>query len=258
MKYIFIFLLMYSVQACSSKNNTSTSEEASVNSAPVFNQQTDLHTVTVLEVIQVANYTYLRVKEGESELWMAVPTISAKAGDILYYKGGMLMTKFESKELKRTFDNILFVDKIATDKAVFEPKTDTVVSLPPNHMGMTNTAQTPTMGSTKDSVKLNVKIEPAKNGISIGDLLKNPKAYEGKKIIVKGKVTKYTASVMGKNWVHIQDGTEFKGKFEIVITTTDELKDGDTATFEGTIILNKDLGYGYFFEVLMEDAKLIK
>ena len=63
---------------------------------------------------------------------------------------------------------------------------------------------------------------------------------------------------MGKNWVHIQDGTDYKGKFEIVITTSDESKAGATVTFEGKIVLNKDLGYGYFFEVLMEDAKIKK
>jgi hypothetical protein len=105
---------------------------------------------------------------------------------------------------------------------------------------------------------LNIKIEAPKNGVSIASILKNPKTYEGKSVIVKGKITKYTSGVMGKNWVHIQDGTEYNGKFEIVITTLAELKDGDTATFEGLITLNKDLGYGYFFEVLMEDAKAIK
>ena len=254
---------MCSVQGCDSKQSNSViNSPVQGPSNDVFlntNQKQEIHTVTVLEVIQIENYTYLRVKEKENEFWMAAPTIVVKPGEILYYASGMLMTKFESKELKRTFDNILFVDRISKDQTAFEPKKDSVVVLPPNHVNISNSVQnTPVMGSSKDSVKLKIKIEPAKNGISIAELLQNLKAYEGKTIILKGKVTKYTFNVMDKNWVHIQDGTDYKGKFEIVITTKDELKDGDIVTFEGLITLNKDLGYGYFFEVLMEDARLIK
>lgn len=263
MKFILCLILMYSVQGCDSKQTNaatnSSVQEPSNDASLITNQKQEIHRVSVLEVIQVENYTYLRVKEGEKELWIAVPAIEVKPGEILYYASGMLMTKFESKELKRTFDNILFVDKISKDQTAFEPKKDTAVALPPNHVNISNSVQnTPAMGSSKDSIKQNIKIEPAKNGISIAELLKNPKAYEGKTIIVKGKVTKYIAGVMGKNWVHIQDGTDYKGKFELVITTSAELKDGETATFEGSITLNKDLGYGYFYEILLEDAKLIK
>ena len=263
MKFFLSLILLFSIQSCNS-NQVSNKENTEVReplreSSLSNNQKQDVHKVSVLEIIQVANYTYLRVKKENNDFWIAAPALNVKPGDILYYQGGMLMTKFESKELKRTFDNILFVDKISKDQTAFEPKKDTAVALPPNHVNISNSVQnTPAMGSSKDSIKQNIKIEPAKNGISIAELLKNPKAYEGKTIIVKGKVTKYIADVMGKNWVHIQDGTDYKGKFELVITTSAELKDGETATFEGSITLNKDLGYGYFYDILLEDAKLIK
>ena len=60
---------------------------------------------------------------------------------------------------------------------------------------------------------------------------------------------------MGKNWVHIQDGTEFEGGYDLTITTNQMVSLGETVTFEGKIVLNKDFGYGYFYNILMEDAK---
>ncbi len=264
MKVTICLIFMLSILGCGSSqsNNTGNSslQTPATENSLAENQNTPPHGVAVLEVIQVVNYTYLRVKDNNTELWIAAPTLEVKAGDTVYYQNGMMMTKFESKELKRTFEQILFVDRISKDPSAPALQKDNAVVLPPNHVSTTteNTQPAPSMGSSKDSVKQQIKIEPLKDGVTIAAVLKDPKAYEGKTIKIKGKITKYTAGVMGKNWVHIQDGTDYKGKFEIVITTLDELKDGETATFEGTITLNKDLGFGYFFEVLMENAKVIK
>jgi hypothetical protein len=63
---------------------------------------------------------------------------------------------------------------------------------------------------------------------------------------------------MKRNWIHIQDGTEYSGKFDLTATTDIEATVGETLTLEGTITLDKDFGYGYSYEVLMEDAKPIK
>jgi hypothetical protein len=61
---------------------------------------------------------------------------------------------------------------------------------------------------------------------------------------------------MGKNWVHIQDGTEYQGGFDLTITTDGQVAVGETVTFEGKIVLDKDFGYGYSYPVLMEEAKI--
>jgi hypothetical protein len=60
---------------------------------------------------------------------------------------------------------------------------------------------------------------------------------------------------MGKNWIHVQDGSEFNGEFDLTITTNAVAEVGQTITFEGTIALDKDFGYGYVYSILMEDAK---
>lgn len=103
--------------------------------------------------------------------------------------------------------------------------------------------------------KMDIKIEPGDGCISISSLLSNKKSFSGKVIRVKGQVTKFNPEIMGKNWVHIQDGSEFQGEFDLTITTDKKVSLGDTVTFEGKIVLDKDFGYGYFYNVLMEEGK---
>ena len=105
--------------------------------------------------------------------------------------------------------------------------------------------------------KLNIVIEPCKDCITISNLLTNKKSFSGKIIKVKGLVTKFNPEIMGKNWVHIQDGSEFNGGFDLTLTTNNKVSLGDTLTFEGKIALDKDLGYGYFYSVLMEEGKVV-
>jgi hypothetical protein len=108
------------------------------------------------------------------------------------------------------------------------------------------------------TTKADVKVEPCADCISIGKLLENKKSYDGKVIKVRGQVTKYNSGIMGKNWVHLQDGTEYNNGFDLTVTTDNTATMGELMTFEGKIILDKDFGYGYKYDVLMEDAKSLK
>jgi hypothetical protein len=109
--------------------------------------------------------------------------------------------------------------------------------------------------SAVEVVKKDVKIEPCSGCTTISNLLSNKKSFSGKNIRVKGVVTKYNPQIMNKNWIHIQDGSEFQGGFDLTITTDKSVSIGDTVTFEGKLALDKDFGYGYFYTVLMEDGK---
>ena len=207
------------------------------------------HKVVVTEVIQTTSYTYLQVKENDSLKWLAVPSMEAKAGETYYYLDGLPMQNFESKELHRTFDLVLFIGGVS--KEPISANNTQAGSEAAHHTG----AQPYTRKATPE-VKKNIKIVPEKDGITIAELFSNKNLYAGKKIKIKGEVTKFTKAIMDKNWIHIQDGTESNGKFELTITSATEVKVGDVINLEGKIILNKDFGYGYFFEVMMEDAVL--
>ncbi len=192
--------------------------------------------VVVQEVLQVNNYTYLRVLENGKEQWLAMPTINAKVGETYYYDDGMAMGDFESKELGRTFKNIIFLAKIHSDP---------------------NKTEKPGISHTKTGQeKINLKVEHSAGTVTIAELLANKEKYAGKTVRIKGKVTKFNSAIMGKNWIHIQDGTEHSGEYDLTVTTSATTETGKIISLEGKIVLNKDFGHGYFYKILMEDAVL--
>jgi hypothetical protein len=113
-------------------------------------------------------------------------------------------------------------------------------------------------GGMVKAEKANVTVTPCEGCIKLSDLLSNKKSFSGKTIKVTGAVTKFNAGIMGKNWIHIQDGSEVNGEFDLTITTDEVAEVGQTVTFEGIIALDKDFGYGYVYSILMENGKQIK
>ena len=85
--------------------------------------------------------------------------------------------------------------------------------------------------------KLDLNIDPAEGGISIATLFANRETYKDKTVKIKGQVTKINMSIMGKNWIHIQDGTDDDGNFDLTITTSQVAEVGNVVTFEGKITL---------------------
>jgi len=106
--------------------------------------------------------------------------------------------------------------------------------------------------------KANITVQPCEGCTKIADLLSGKKGFEGKTVRIKGSVTKFNPEIMGKNWIHIQDGTEFEGGFDLTITTDKTVSVGDIVTFEGKIFLDKDFGYGYVYNIIMEEGKLVE
>lgn len=198
------------------------------------------HEVYVKEVLQAKSYTYLYVEDWDDFYWIAIAKNQVKVGETLYYKDALEMNNFRSEDLDRTFDKVMFIDELRK-----EPYT---ISAPVM-------ATSPKAAAGKN---LDISIEPAEGGITIAELYSNKSDYENKTVIISGQVTKFNANIMGKNWVHIQDGTEFGENFDLTVTTDTEVKVGQKVIFEGSITLDKDFGSGYKYDVLMELAKFVK
>ena len=209
-------------------------------SAADENLAPNVHKVTAEEVIQTSNYSYMRVSEDGNEVWIAITRQEVEKGKSYYYIPGMEMNNFKSKELNRTFPSIWFVDKFS-DQPIRAKIT------------LADSAK----GKQAPVAKEGIKVEPAKDGITIAELFTNKDKYAGKTVKIRGEVVKYSAEIMNTNWVHIQDGTRSGDSFDLTITTNDVTKVGDVVTFEGTVSLKKDFGAGYFYEVIIEKAKLI-
>ena len=201
------------------------------------------HTAVIQEVIQATSYTYLNVKEGESTFWMAVTKREIEVGKTIVFTPGLEQRNFKSKDLNRTFETIYFMDSIS----VAGEGTMGAASAMSPHSTMPSQTK-PIVG------KLEVVIDPIEGGISIAQLFGDTATHGGQSVKIRGKVTKVNSGIMGKNWVHIQDGTEAEGNYDLTVTTQETAKVGDVVVVQGKITLNKDFGSGYKYDVIMEDA----
>ena len=195
----------------------------------------------VAEVIQGNTYTYLKVNENMQEKWVATAKTEANKGDVLYYDEALQMTNFHSRELDRTFDVIYFVNQVRNTPLAQNP-----MGNKPPHSGSVQTDK-------KSSVSLNKK----ENETTIAEIFANPDEFAGKETEIRGIVVKVNNGIMGKNWIHIQDGTNSGDNYDLTITSQNLIQVNDEVVFKGVININKDFGSGYFYEVIMEEAKLI-
>ncbi len=191
---------------------------------------------TVRETMDAGGYTYVLIESGGHEYWAASRPTPVKPGDTIGFSLRMPMNNFHSKELDRDFEVIYFVNQFITDGA------ETASAADPHH-GM---SLTPTQAPVTD-------VEKAPGGLSIAELREQSQALAGKTVRVRGKVTKATLAVMDTNWIHIKDASTDK---DLTFTTKAKVNIGDVVTAEGTLVLNKDAGFGYLYDVLLEDAKV--
>ena len=99
-------------------------------------------------------------------------------------------------------------------------------------------------------------MKKAESGKTIAEIFAEKTSLENKNVKVRGKVIKFSPEIMGKNWIHIQDGTGSEGMNDLTVTTANSVKLGDIILVEGTLVLNKDFGYGYNYDVIIEDAQI--
>ena len=196
-----------------------------------------IHKVIVLKKQDAGTYTYLKVAEKNKTYWMAVNKMDAAKGDTLFYSQSMEMKNFKSTALNKTFDSILFVDRVSSSK-----RPTNIIAHP----------------KIKPEAKTSVSIKRHKGSITIKQLFSSKKSFAGKTVKVEGKVTKINIQIMNRNWIHIQDGTSYKGKYDLLITSNDVVKKGSYVIMEGIVAIDKDFGAGYKYPVLVENAKLIK
>lgn len=191
----------------------------------------------VMESMDVDNYTYVQINTGEQTHWAAGPKTSIKKGAMIAFEAGMPFTDFESKSLKKSFKTIYFVNRFITDQP-----------------GQTAPPTNPHANIQKQDKPVAIKqIKKAAGGKTVAEVFKQKKSLTGKTVQVRGQVVKYTAKVMGKNWLHIQDSS---GDQKLVVTTDKEVKNGDVVLVSGTLATDRDLGYGYIYEILIEQAKV--
>lgn len=238
MRIVGILIITAALASCVRNKNGQNTQTSTSESSNVFE---------VSEVIQGGTYTYMKVKENMSEKWVATAKKEINTGDVLYYDNELQMTNFHSKELDRTFDVIYFINQVS-ETPIEHAHTG---QMPKEHMQQGHS------GAVESEQNSSISLEKSGDEVTIAEIYANPQEFEGKEFEIRGVVTKVNKEIMGKNWVHLQDGTNNNRAFDLTVTTQDLPKVNDEVTFKGTITLEKDFGAGYYYDVIMEEAEQI-
>lgn len=229
---------------------------------PSFAASADVHSGTVKETEDAGGYTYLLVVNGGQEQWVAIPRTPVKVGDKVNYIHGLVMENFGSKILNRTFETIVFSEGLVKDA----PKTDSSDMFnqaleqegkqPEQHMDSSPGSS----GAVTPFKEIQVEKATAENSYTIEELFSQREKLQDKTITVRGKVMKINLQIMGRNWVHLQDGSgdPMNNTHDLVLTTTDEPTEGDTTTFQGKVVIDQDFGFSYKYDLLIEEAKIVQ
>lgn len=198
-------------------------------------------TGTVAETMDSAGYTYLRLQTPDGDLWAAIPQSPVAVGSVVTIAQPMVMADFESPTLGRKFATILF-------GTLASPGAPTAATLP--------------AGGSTPAAPVGEPIQVAKaegpDGKTVAEVFAQSAALKDKTVSVRAQVVKVTSGVMGKNWVHVQDGTgsTVNGDGDITVTTDAEVGVGTVVVVRGTVHTDMDFGAGYTYPVMIELATL--
>lgn len=247
-KLFYLLLVLGFITACNSNESTNNSTEASYEDA-LAKMQNTYQTIVVEEALQSGNYTYIRYHQDGKEYWGAISARPVEIGQKYYYQNAMEMKNFESKSLDRVFPSIWFINDFTDSNPQMSQHTNVKADKSDNLAGDHNKAK---------DVHQKVEVDKIEGGYSLAEVFEMKSKLEGKDVLVKGQVVKINENIMNTNWVHIQDGTSFNDLFDLTITTNNPVnfKIGDVVTFKGKLVLNKDFGYGYKYDYLIENATI--
>ena len=217
----------------------------------------------VAETMDASGYTYVRLDDGSGkEMWAAVPKTELKVGEEISLQGGSVMENFNSKSLNKTFEKIIFATGVSrgNEKEVAGNAAGAPASFDAAVKKEGAEASGGSAGNVVPFSDLKVEKAAGPDGHVVGEVFEKSVGLDKKNVAVKGQVVKVSRNIMGKNWLHIQDGTgdPNKNTHDLVVTTMDTAEKGDIVVVEGPAAANKDFGSGYKYDIMIEDAKVSK
>ncbi len=231
-------------------------------------------TGTIVETINASGYTYMLVESGAEKTWVAIPATTVAEGTTVSYYDGMVMNNFTSKTLGRTFDAVVFSSGLAGQDAETaqqpvpsaQPPSGDSFSAALKAEKMPSSSEPPmevsagSAGAIAPLEEITIEKSTAANGYTVEEIFTKAKDLSGKKVQVHGKVVKFSPMIMGKNWIHLQDGTgnPMQNSHDLVVTSDETVEVDNIVTIEGTLAADKDFGAGYKYAAIVEDATTIK
>lgn len=194
-------------------------------------------TGVILEVKDVDAYTYVRLKTQDGETWAAVSSAPLQTGATISIGDALVMDNFESKSLKRTFPSIIFGSLAGSGKSV---------------------AGAQSGAAPLDTGPIQVAKATGANARTVAEVVGKSAELKDRQVQIRGRIVKYSPGIMGKNWIHLRDGSgsEADNSHDILVTSAGQAKLGDVVTITGMVRVDKDFGSGYAYKVLVEEATI--
>lgn len=226
---------------------------------------------TVLETMSASGYTYMLVESASGQNWVAIPETSITKGATVTYHQGMTMKDFTSKTLNRTFDSVIFSSGLTdgsekTAPAPTPTADDSFAAAVKAEQIPTGSAAAPLAASGGSSgavvplKEITIEKSTAANGYTVGEIFAKAKELSGTKVQIRAKVVKFNPLIMGKNWIHLQDGTgdPMQNSHDLVVTSNTTTEVDSVIVVEGILAAEKDFGAGYKYAAIIEDAQIIE
>ena len=206
----------------------------------------------VTETMDTGGYTYVCVDMGGKEVWAAGPQIAVKKGDTVSLPAGMAMTNYHSNTLNRTFPLVYFVGAIQVGGA---PSAGMPAMSTEAADAMAAAAHKSAAAAPAAAAGPVARVD---GGQTVEEIVTKSADFAGKDIVVRGRVVKYMAGIMGTNWLHLQDGTGAAGTNDRTVTSDTAVAVGDVVVVRGKVTTDKDFGAGYQYAVIVEKAAVTK
>ncbi len=100
----------------------------------------------------------------------------------------------------------------------------------------------------------------AANGHTVAEVFAQRAPLAGQRISVRGTVVKATDGVLGKTYLHLQDGSGSAQleNHDLTATTTESFELGETVEVEGVLAIDQDVGLDYRYPALLADVKRVR
>lgn len=215
------------------------------------------NTGTVLETMNSGGYTYVHLDMGDKQVWAAGPTVEGiEVGQKVGFSGAMEMRNFTAKSLDRTFETILFVGALTKDGEKAAGGSGMGMG---GGMGGMPKSDEPISGTKTKLENAHIEgVEKAAGGYTVSEIYAQADKLAGKEVTLRGQVVKYSPGIMGKNWLHIQDGSGDDNTSDLTVTTDGHAQVGDLVLVKGPLSVDKDFGAGYKYHVIVEGATVSK
>lgn len=212
---------------------------------------------TVIESMPAGNYTYTRVRAADgTETWAAAPGAPVAPGSTVVFATSLPMAGFHSDILKRDFDMVYFVGSLeATGQP--PPPVQGQVQVPSWHPKVEEGQECPPISAEAlEAASAAGLASGVATPHTVADVWAGAAALSGSSVVVRGEVVKFTPGVMGKNWIHLRDGTGAGAEADLTVTTSAEAAVGDRVAATGLLLVDQDFGHGYAYPVILTDARV--